>query len=180
MNPSTIPGQVNRSGSHRCSASNAARATTIQQKIAPPILLAMSNERAVEVELGAQLGKRQAISPQAIPTAASTNAYRHPIQAPQVLHRPRNTSQLTSGTFSHQASVRPQLRQCEGGLTMLSPTGQRVRHTFRKLPKASPSSAANTVPKMRIIRRIEYTVERTKIGPTSLAEANVGRPSRAD
>jgi hypothetical protein len=46
---------------------------------------------------------------------------------------------------------------------MLSPAGQRVRHTFKKLPKASPMSAAKTVPRTRIIRRIEYTVERTRV-----------------
>ena len=40
---------------------------------------------------------------------------------------------------------------------MLSPAGQRLRQTFRKLPKASPSSPAKTVPKMRIMREVEYT-----------------------
>jgi hypothetical protein len=40
---------------------------------------------------------------------------------------------------------------------MLSPSGQRLRHTFRKLPKASPRSPAKMVPTMRIIEEIEYT-----------------------
>jgi hypothetical protein len=40
---------------------------------------------------------------------------------------------------------------------MLSPVGQRLRHTFRKLPKASPRSPAKIVPRRRIIEEIEYT-----------------------
>ena len=41
------------------------------------------------------------------PTASSTTGYRQPIHARQLRHWPRSASQLTSGTFSHQASVRP-------------------------------------------------------------------------
>jgi hypothetical protein len=40
---------------------------------------------------------------------------------------------------------------------MLSPWGKRLRHTFRKLPKASPRRPAKIVPKMRIIFEVEYT-----------------------
>jgi hypothetical protein len=39
---------------------------------------------------------------------------------------------------------------------MLSPAGQRLRQTFRKLPKARPSSPAKIVPRMRIIDEVEY------------------------
>jgi hypothetical protein len=39
---------------------------------------------------------------------------------------------------------------------MLSPVGQRHRHTFRKLPKASPKRPAKIVPKTRIIDEVEY------------------------
>jgi hypothetical protein len=39
---------------------------------------------------------------------------------------------------------------------MLSPAGQRLRHTFRKLPKARPSRPAKNVPRMRIIDEVEY------------------------
>jgi len=52
--------------------------------------------------------------------------------------------------FSHQESVCAQLRQWERGRTMLSPSGQRLRHTLRKLPKARPNNAAKIVQKMRI------------------------------
>jgi hypothetical protein len=79
-------------------------------------------------------------------TASSTSGYRHPIQLPQLRHRPRSASQLTSGTFSHHASVRLQLRQCERGLTTLSSSGQRLAQTFKKLLKSSPRNPANTVP----------------------------------
>ena len=41
---------------------------------------------------------------------------------------------------------------------MLSPAGQRLRHTFRKLPKASPRSPAKMVPRTRTMEEIEYTV----------------------
>jgi hypothetical protein len=34
---------------------------------------------------------------------------------------------------------------------MLSPAGQRLRQTFRKLPKANPNRPAKIVPRMRII-----------------------------
>ena len=53
--------------------------------------------------------------------------------------------------FSHQERVWVQLRQWERGWTMLSPSGQRLRHTLRKLPKARPRTAANVVPRMRIM-----------------------------
>jgi hypothetical protein len=56
--------------------------------------------------------------------------------------------------FSHQARVWVQLRQWERGLTMLSPAGQRLRHTLRKLPKARPNRPANTVARMRIMREL--------------------------
>ena len=88
------------------------------------------------------------------PTASSTAKYRHPIFALQLRQWPRSASQLMSGRFSHQASVRPQLRQCERGWATLSPAGQRLTHTFRKLPKASPRRPAKTVPGMRMIQRM--------------------------
>jgi hypothetical protein len=34
--------------------------------------------------------------------------------------------------------------------------GQRLTHTFRKLPNASPSNPAKIVAKMRIMRELEY------------------------
>jgi hypothetical protein len=101
---------------------------------------------------------RHATAAHSTPTVSSTSGYRQLIQAPQLRQRPRSTSQLTTGTFSHQLSVRPQPRQCDRGLTMLSPAGQRLRHTFRKLPKASPRSPAKMVPKTRAMEEIEYTV----------------------
>jgi len=60
--------------------------------------------------------------------------------------------------FSHQVSVRPQLRQWERGLTMLSPSGQRLRQTLRKLPKARPASAAKAVIKARSMCGLSLSV----------------------
>jgi hypothetical protein len=40
---------------------------------------------------------------------------------------------------------------------MLSPVGQRLRHTFKKLPKANPTRPARMVPRARVIGEIEYT-----------------------
>jgi len=102
----------------------------------------------------------QVFMAQSPPTANSTSGYRHPIPPPQTRHRPRSATQLTSGTFSHQASVCPHPRQCDRGATTLSPSGHLLRHTFRKLPKASPIRPANTVPKIRIMREVEYTSTR--------------------
>jgi hypothetical protein len=99
-----------------------------------------------------------AIRAQPAPTASSTSGYRQLIRAPQLRQRPRSASQLTTGTFSHHMRVRAQLLQCDRGLTMLSPAGQRLRHTFRKLPKASPRSPAKMVPKTSAMEEIEYTV----------------------
>jgi len=125
--------------------------------------------------------QRKAATAQKNPISASTNGYRHPIQTPHVLQRPRSASQLTTGTFSHQASVRAQLRQCERGLTTLSPSGHRLRQTFRKLPKASPRSPARTAPRMRIMKRspgrssIRPAGARTSILKLPLAQPSVRR-----
>jgi len=56
--------------------------------------------------------------------------------------------------FSTRQALWPQWRQWERGLTTLSPWGQRLRQTFRKLPKARPSRPAKTVPRMRIMREM--------------------------
>jgi hypothetical protein len=47
---------------------------------------------------------------------------------------------------------------------MLSPVGQRLRQTLRKLPKASPISPAKIVPKIRIIVEFEYIARRRPVG----------------
>ena len=158
--PRQIPGSVSASGSHRCSASRAARPTRIQVKtILPDQRQDQHESRANDITVGETesanstrwLTVCQAITLQDAPTASSTSGYRQPIRSPQVRQRPRKAIQLNSGMFSHHASVRVQLRQWERGLTMLSPAGQRVTQTLRKLPKASPASAANTVAKMGIM-----------------------------
>jgi hypothetical protein len=71
----------------------------------------------------------------------------------QLRQRPRRTSQLRRGIFSHQARAWGQLRQWELGWTTLSPWGQRVRQTLRKLPKARPKSALKTRPSQRMSER---------------------------
>jgi len=156
-NPIAMPGNVNRSGSQRSSASNAARAISSQQKIIRPTVRPNSNEKAVPGKSIAQARNRHAMKDHVAATASSTRGYRQLMGAPHVRQRPRSAIQLTNGTFSHHARVRPQLMQCERGWTMLSPSGQRLRHTFRKLPKASPRSPAKRVPRTRIIEEIEYT-----------------------
>src|SRR5258708_15645057 len=117
----------------------------------------------------------QPTMPQRRPTAASTSGYRQLIFALHVRQRPRSAIQLTSGRFSHHANSLPQLRQCERGFTTLSPSGQRLRHTFRKLPKASPSSAARIVPKSLIIGEVEYTSVKTQgeIPPPGLSRLGI-------
>jgi hypothetical protein len=54
--------------------------------------------------------------------------------------------------FSHQARVRPQLRQRERPLATLSHAGHRVAQTLRKLPKASPKSPEKIDTNAGIIR----------------------------
>ncbi len=61
--------------------------------------------------------------------------------------------------FSHQERVWAQLRQWERGATTLSPSGQRLRQTLRKLPKARPRRAANVVARMRIMRELSIRGE---------------------
>jgi hypothetical protein len=46
---------------------------------------------------------------------------------------------------------------------MLSPRGQRLRQTFRKLPKARPNSPAKIVPRMRIIVEVEYIARHRRV-----------------
>jgi hypothetical protein len=57
----------------------------------------------------------------------------------------------------------------------LSPAGQRLRHTLRKLPKASPNRPAKIVPRMRIMREVEYTAP-PAVGQTLLARRGVAKP----
>src|SRR5580692_7851973 len=78
------------------------------------------------------------------PTANSTAGYRHEIQAPQSRHRPRSTTQLTTGTLSYHRIACPHAMQCERGVTIDSCPGKREMHTFRKLPKSSPNPNPTT------------------------------------
>jgi len=158
MNPNAIPGHVSQSGSQRCSASSTARATRSQQSSIWPRMTVRSVAAVIGVAFNMfEPRYLSTTAAHSTPIANSTSGYRQPIHERQVRQRPRSASQLTSGIFSHHASVRPHWRQWERGKTMLSPFGQRLRHTFRKLPKASPKSPAKIVPKTRIIDEVEYT-----------------------
>ncbi len=156
-------GRVSLSGSHRYSTSRNNKAARSQIKTRLPrkwrrsIPIHRSGKELYAIRFCIKIKACQAAKAHNKATAASTTGYRQPIQLLQLRHRPRSATQLTSGTFSHQASVRPHCLQCDRGSTTLSPAGQRLRHTFRKLPKASPSSPAKIVPNMRIIVEVEYT-----------------------
>src|SRR6476646_8840538 len=134
--PIAIPGRVSQFGSQRCSASRTASATSSQRKMHLALktaALMVGLERRMKFSKGGPIDWH-ATKAHKPPTANSVSGYRQLILALHVRHCPLGATQLTRGMFSHHASVRPQLRQCEGGLTTLSPSGQRLRHTFRKLP----------------------------------------------
>ena len=56
-------------------------------------------------------------APKSAPVVASMIGYMALIGAPQLRHRPRSTSQLTTGTFSNHASPRPHDVHREAGQT---------------------------------------------------------------
>ena len=97
------------------------------------------------------------------PTASSTSGYRHPIHALQLRQRPPSASQLTSGTFSHHASVRPQLRQCERGCTMLSRFWPAAHAHVQETAEGQPQKAGKNRSQNADHSEVEYTA--------------VGRPS---
>src|SRR5208282_640439 len=84
------------------------------------------------------------------PVRNSTTGYSAEIGVLQFRQRPRNTSQLSSGTLSYGAIGFPHLGQCEGGRTMDSPAGIRRMHTFRKLPTTRPSTKAKATIMLRL------------------------------
>src|ERR1017187_8604123 len=73
------------------------------------------------------------------PTASSTAGYLHEIPAPQSRHRPRSTTQLSTGTLSYHRTACPQFMHRDPGRTIDSCAGSRQMHTFRKLPRSSPT-----------------------------------------
>ena len=77
------------------------------------------------------------------PTPNSTAGYRQEIPAPQSRHRPRSTSQLTTGTLSYHRTACPHAMQRDPGRTTDSCAGSREMHTFKKLPNSSPSMNPN-------------------------------------
>src|SRR4051795_1217831 len=62
--------------------------------------------------------------------------------ARQSRHRPRNNTQLSTGTLSRARTRTSQAGQCEGGATTLSPRGTRQTTTLRKEPTARPTTAS--------------------------------------
>src|SRR3974390_2575229 len=75
-----------------------------------------------------------------MPVRSSTIKYRGEIGAPQFLHRPRSANHVTSGTLRYHGMEYWQCGQCDGGVTMLMPSGIRWMHTFRKLPTMQPNT----------------------------------------
>ena len=100
---------------------------------------------------------RHAATAHSVPTASSTSGYRQLIDAPQLRQRPRSASQLTSGTFSHHASVRPQLRQCERGLDDALALGPAAQAHVQEAAEGQPEKPGEDGSEMRIIEEIEYT-----------------------
>lgn len=78
------------------------------------------------------------------PTPSSTAGYRQEILSPQSRHRARNRTQLTTGTLSYHRTACPQLLQCDPGRTTDSCPGSREMHTFKKLPRSSPTPNPTT------------------------------------
>ena len=64
-------------------------------------------------------------APKSAPVVASTTGYMGLIDAPHVRHRPRSTSQLTTGTFSNHDSPRPHDVQRDAGHTTDCLSGSR-------------------------------------------------------
>ena len=75
--------------------------------------------------------------PHAHATPNSTSGYLKEILALQHLAFPPKSIQEMMGMLSYQCIGCPQV-QCEGGVTILSPRGMRIIHTFRKLPAIAP------------------------------------------
>ena len=70
--------------------------------------------------------------------SASTIGYCIEIGSPHVRHRPRRTSQARTGTFSYQASSRPQRAQAEAGQTIDRPRGQAIDADVEEAADDSP------------------------------------------
>jgi hypothetical protein len=85
-----------------------------------------------------------------MPVKSSISAYLGDIGALQYLHMPFKKSQLKTGTRSMGFKGVLHLGQCEGGMTMDSPSGRRYMTTFKKLPIKSPS-IKNTIVKYKSI-----------------------------
>src|SRR5579859_3094369 len=90
---------------------------------------------------------RHAIKAQRSPVASSTSGYWIEIGSPQLRHRPRSTTQESTGTLSYQATPAPQRGQRDGGRTTdcLGSAPQRRMHTLRKLPNTAPTTPASRI-----------------------------------
>ena len=64
------------------------------------------------------------------------------IGKPQPRHLPPANRKPSSGRFSYQDSCRWQLGQCDGGVTIDSPTGTRAVSTVANEPNTRPNNAA--------------------------------------
>ena len=124
-----MPGRVMTLGRSWCSRSMAKSTTIAQTKIS----------RAAS---SGPTGVTATVTAKSRPVTSSTSGYCTEIGARQRAHRPRRTSQLSTGTFSNQRSSRPQLPQADGGNTTDLPRGSLKLTTFRKLPMTRPKRPA--------------------------------------
>src|SRR5579862_5072164 len=60
--------------------------------------------------------------------------------APQLRHLPRSHNHVSSGIFRYHGIEYLQCGQCDGGETMLCPSGNRWIQTLRKLPILQPKT----------------------------------------
>src|SRR5688500_2302605 len=81
-------------------------------------------------------------SSQMTAVVSSIEGYSGEMGSEQPRQRPRNSSQLSTGTLSYQAIPALQRGHRDRGLTTLSPAGQRVMQTLRNDPTQAPTSAA--------------------------------------
>src|SRR5438045_7071421 len=131
--PTTIPPIVISSGIMKCSKSMNVAAISPAKKIA--------------YTTASPTDCRPKLTQHPRNTAAvnnSTRKYSAEIRAPQFRHFPPRYTHVSSGTFRYHGIAYLHSGQCDGGDTMLSPSGIRCMHTLRKLPTIEPNTNATT------------------------------------
>ncbi len=67
------------------------------------------------------------------------------MDCPHLLHFPRKRNQLRIGMLSNQRIGELHLGQCDGGVTILIPSGTLQITTLRKLPNDAPIKTVRTI-----------------------------------